>query len=117
MLSQVDVAIKSIQLSDDPSAVPHSQHQKHHNSVKLAAQQQLLALDLGLQTYKLALEHLDHLNKLLKHPEAAQAGELLNNLYILLEVCFLLYSTSFTNSVTIFRLVTTNQTLRLPLPC
>ena len=97
LLSQVDVAIESIQLSDNPSVVPHSQLQKHHNSIELAAQQQLLALDLGLQTYKLASEHLDCSDKLLEHPEVVQAGQLLNDLHILSEVCFLFYLTSFTN--------------------
>ena len=90
LLSQVDVAIESIQLSDNPSAVPQSQLQKHCASIKLAVQQQLLALDLGLQTYKLASEHLDCLDKLLEHPKAAQTGKLLDNLHISSEVCFIL---------------------------
>ena len=78
--------MESIQLSDGLSAVPHSDFQKHCDIVNLTAQQQLQTLNLSLQIYKLALEHLNQLDKLLKHLEADKADKLLDNLHILLEV-------------------------------
>ena len=100
LLSQVDAIIENIHLSNGSLSVPYSNLQKHHDAIELAAKQQLHSLDLGLQTYKLALECLDQLDKLLEHPRAAKAGKLLNNLHIL-EVCFFLCFSSINNLISL----------------
>ncbi|KAG6883934.1 hypothetical protein C0992_007427 [Termitomyces sp. T32_za158] len=49
LLNQVDMALESL-LSADDASVPHTDLQKHHDAVELAAHQQLYMLDIALQT-------------------------------------------------------------------
>ncbi|KAG5349133.1 hypothetical protein C0989_005691 [Termitomyces sp. Mn162] len=82
LLSQVNAALEAIQLADNRTLLPHTNLQKHCNAIHLSMQQQLYSLDITLQTYKLILACLDHLNKTLGPSDIDQTGDLLNNLQV-----------------------------------
>ncbi|KAG5728698.1 hypothetical protein E4T56_gene18649 [Termitomyces sp. T112] len=86
LLSQVDAALEAVQLADNNTLLPYADLQKHHDAIQLAAQQQLYSLNIALQTYRLILTHLDHLNKTLGPSNVECTGDLLNNLQVLPEV-------------------------------
>ncbi|KAG6873578.1 hypothetical protein C0992_008549 [Termitomyces sp. T32_za158] len=81
LLSQVDVALESLPSADDFSA-PRSDLQKYRDAVELAAQQQLFALDISMQTYRLASDRLARLDKALSSSAVEQAGSLLHALQV-----------------------------------
>ncbi|KAG5336979.1 hypothetical protein C0989_011317, partial [Termitomyces sp. Mn162] len=65
LLFQIDMALDAVALAKDDSSVSHTNLQKHCDAIDLAAQQQLYALDLSLQIFKLILAHLQYLDKVL----------------------------------------------------
>ncbi|KAG5349177.1 hypothetical protein C0989_005431 [Termitomyces sp. Mn162] len=67
LLGQVNATLEAVQLTDNSTLLPHADLQKHHDAIHLAAQQQLYSLNITLQTYKLILAHLNHLDKTLGH--------------------------------------------------
>ncbi|KAG6859660.1 hypothetical protein C0995_006120, partial [Termitomyces sp. Mi166 len=73
-LSQVDATLEATQLAEDGAAMPYPELQKHRDAVDLAVQHQLIFLDLFLQTFKMILECLDHLNKALGPSNIEQTG-------------------------------------------
>ncbi|KAG5351915.1 hypothetical protein C0989_004553 [Termitomyces sp. Mn162] len=83
LLSQVDATLEAIQLVNDGTLLPYADLQKHHNAIQLAVLQQLYSLDITLQTYKLILACLNHLNKTLGSSDIDQTGDLLNDLQVL----------------------------------
>ncbi|KAG6884906.1 hypothetical protein C0995_009765 [Termitomyces sp. Mi166 len=86
LLSQVDATLEATQLTEDGAAVPYPELQKHCDAVDLAAQHQLIFLDLSLQTFKMILEHLDHLNKALGPSDVEQTGAQFRELQVSSEV-------------------------------
>ncbi|KAG5332038.1 hypothetical protein C0989_007402, partial [Termitomyces sp. Mn162] len=86
LLSQVDAALKAIQLANDGALLSCANLQQHHDAVHLAAQQQLYLLDIALQIYKLILACLVCLNKTLSPSNIECTGDLLNGLQVLPEV-------------------------------
>ncbi|KAG5348900.1 hypothetical protein C0989_007289, partial [Termitomyces sp. Mn162] len=85
LLSQVDAALEAVQLANNNTLLLCANLQKHHDAIQLAAQQQLYSLDIALQTYRLILTCLDHLNKTLGPSDIKHTGDLLNNLQVLPE--------------------------------
>ncbi|KAG5335170.1 hypothetical protein E4T56_gene9095 [Termitomyces sp. T112] len=65
LLSQVNTTLEAIQLADNGTFLPHADLQQQCDVINLAAQQQLYALDIVLQTYKLILGYLDCFDKTL----------------------------------------------------
>ncbi|KAG6896279.1 hypothetical protein C0995_011635 [Termitomyces sp. Mi166 len=65
LLGQVDATLEAISLAKDGLIMPCAELQKHCDAIDLAAQQQLYSLDISLQTFKMIVEHLDHLDKAL----------------------------------------------------
>ncbi|KAG5349983.1 hypothetical protein C0989_000915, partial [Termitomyces sp. Mn162] len=82
LLSQVDVALDAMALTKNDTSVSHADLQKHRDAVDLAAQQQLYALDLLLQTFKLILAHLQCLNRVLGPSEVDQTSNLFTKLQV-----------------------------------
>ncbi|KAG6859482.1 hypothetical protein C0995_008038 [Termitomyces sp. Mi166 len=79
LLSQVDTTLEASQLAEDGAAMPYPELQKHHDAVDLAAQHQLIFL---LQTFKMILECLDHLNKALGPSNVEQTGAQFHELQV-----------------------------------
>ncbi|KAG5349892.1 hypothetical protein C0989_001378 [Termitomyces sp. Mn162] len=86
LLGQVDAALKAIQLADDGALLPRADLQQHCDAVHLATQQQLHLLNITLQTYKLILTCLIHLDKTLSPSDIEHTGGLLNGLQVSPEV-------------------------------
>ncbi|KAG5349139.1 hypothetical protein C0989_005643 [Termitomyces sp. Mn162] len=86
LLGQINAALKAVQLADDGTHLPCTNLQQHHDAVHLAVQQQLYLLNIALQTYKLILACLIHLNKTLGLSNVKHTGDLLNDLQVLPEV-------------------------------
>ncbi|KAG6888150.1 hypothetical protein C0992_009494 [Termitomyces sp. T32_za158] len=82
LLGQVDLALDAVSLSEDGDAIPRDTLQKYRDAVDLAAQQQLYALDISLQTYKSISEHLAQLDKALGPSDVDQTGSLLHALQV-----------------------------------
>ncbi|KNZ81425.1 hypothetical protein J132_00664 [Termitomyces sp. J132] len=86
LLGQVDAALKTVQLADDNTLLPHANLQKHREAVQLTAQQQLYSLDIALQVYKLISVCLARLDKTLGPSDVECTGDLLNNLQVSPEI-------------------------------
>ncbi|KAG6884120.1 hypothetical protein C0992_006969 [Termitomyces sp. T32_za158] len=82
LLGQVDLALDAVSLSEDGDAIPRDTLQKYRDAVDLAAQQQLYALDISLQTYKLISERRAQLEKALGPSDVDQTGSLLHALQV-----------------------------------
>ncbi|KNZ74505.1 hypothetical protein J132_06459 [Termitomyces sp. J132] len=82
LLTQVNAALDAMALAKDNSSNLCTNLQKHCDAVNLTAQQQLYALDLLLQTFKLILACLQHLNKVLGSSKVNQTGNLFTELQV-----------------------------------
>ncbi|KAG6871342.1 hypothetical protein C0995_005840 [Termitomyces sp. Mi166 len=82
LLSQVDATLEATQLAEDGAAMPYPELQKHCDAVDLAAQHQLIFLDLSLQTFKMISECLNHLNKALGPSNIEQTGAQFHELQV-----------------------------------
>ncbi|KAG5715758.1 hypothetical protein E4T56_gene13723 [Termitomyces sp. T112] len=87
LLSQVNAALDAIALAKDDTSVSHANLQKHCDAINLAAQQQLYALDLSLQTFKLISACLQCLDRVLGPFKVDQTSNLFTKLQVSPKVC------------------------------
>ncbi|KAG5338297.1 hypothetical protein C0989_007641 [Termitomyces sp. Mn162] len=78
LLGQVNTTLEAHKSSDNIAMVPPSKLQKQQDTVDSTAQQQLLILDLTLQTYKLVSDHLNCLDKAVGSHNINKNSNLLN---------------------------------------
>ncbi|KNZ78263.1 hypothetical protein J132_01242 [Termitomyces sp. J132] len=95
VLFQVDMALDAMALAKDNTSVSHADLQKHCDAINLATQQQLYALNLSLQTFKLILAHLQHLDRILGPSKVDQTGDLFTELQVSPKVCPIMFLTIF----------------------
>ncbi|KAG5728150.1 hypothetical protein E4T56_gene19294 [Termitomyces sp. T112] len=85
LLGQINAILEANPVVDGYSLPLHENLKKQCKAVELAVKQQIYLLDVSLQTYKLIMAHLSHLNKALAPANVNFAGLLLNMLNISFE--------------------------------
>ncbi|KNZ75835.1 hypothetical protein J132_01584 [Termitomyces sp. J132] len=85
LLGQVDALLEAHPVIDGHNLAPLKDLKKQRNAVELAAEQQLHLLDTTLQTYKLIVARLSHLDKALSPIDVDLAGSLLTALNVSFE--------------------------------
>ncbi|KAG6893847.1 hypothetical protein C0992_008426, partial [Termitomyces sp. T32_za158] len=82
LLGQIDATLEAVSLADGNENTPCKELQKQRDAVELAAQQHLHFLDTSLQTYKLIVTRLSHLDKALATADVDHTGSLLDALNV-----------------------------------
>ncbi|KNZ82285.1 hypothetical protein J132_03801 [Termitomyces sp. J132] len=85
LLGQVDALLEAHPVIDGHNSAPLEDLKKQRDAVELAAEQQLHLLDTTLQTYKLIVARLSHLDKALSPIDVDLAGSLLTALNVSFE--------------------------------